>query len=36
MSKTANASQYRQLQDSELGSVSGGAAVNIEHLLIRS
>jgi hypothetical protein len=31
MSKTANASQYRQLQDSELDSVSGGA-VNIERL----
>jgi hypothetical protein len=31
MSKTANASQYRQLLDSEYDSVSGGA-VNIERL----
>jgi hypothetical protein len=32
MSKTGNASQYRELEDSELDSVSGGADVNIGHL----
>jgi hypothetical protein len=32
MSKTGNASQYRELEDSELDSVSGGANVNIERL----